>query len=101
MLLLMENPKLNQSVVSTTKGLNMAEHVMVGMMDRVGRVQAHDIIYEDCRKCIETGVPLKELLMQDEKVTAILSEEEIDWRMDPGNYLGSCLAWVDKVVANR
>jgi 3-carboxy-cis,cis-muconate cycloisomerase len=79
----------------------MAEHVMVGIADKVGRVQAHDIIYEDCKRCIETGKPLADLLKVNPNVTKYLTPEEIAWRMEPRNYLGSCLAWVDTVVKDR
>ncbi|WWC61532.1 uncharacterized protein I303_104116 [Kwoniella dejecticola CBS 10117] len=87
--------------LSLSNGLIMAEHVMVGLADKVGRIQAHDIIYEDCKRCIETGESLNDLLKVNKQVTKYLTEDDIDWRMNPRNYLGSCLAWVDKVVAGR
>lgn len=79
----------------------MAEHVMVGLAERVGRVQAHDLIYEECKRCIETGEPLVNLLKANPLVTAYLTPEDIAWRMEPKNYLGSCLAWVDQVLKGR
>ena len=87
--------------VQVTQGLNMAEHVMVALVDKVGRVQAHDLIYEECKKCIDTGGNLKELLLANPDVTRYLSVEDITWRMEPRNYLGSCLAWIDQVLKGR
>ena len=84
-----------------SNGLNMAEHVMTGLADRVGRVQAHDLIYDDCKRCIESGEPLAEVLKTNKRVTDILSVKDIEWRMEPRNYLGSCLAWVDMVLQGR
>jgi adenylosuccinate lyase len=72
----------------------MAEHVMVGLADKVGRVQAHDIIYEDCKRCIETGEPLVDLLLVNPAVTKYLSRDDVAW--SPATISGHALRGLTK-----
>ncbi|PYH93871.1 L-Aspartase-like protein [Aspergillus ellipticus CBS 707.79] len=82
----------------STKGLIVAEAVMMGLAPHVGRQQAHDIVYETCRESIEAKRTLFECLMQKPEVTSKMSEERVSQLCDPVNYLGASARMVDDDV---
>ncbi|RAH83604.1 L-Aspartase-like protein [Aspergillus japonicus CBS 114.51] len=83
----------------STKGLIVAEAVMMGLAPHVGRQNAHDIVYEACRESIETQQTLLHCLMQKPEVTSKLTEERVSQLCDPVNYLGASMRMVDDVLA--
>lgn len=83
----------------STKGLIVAEAVMMGMAPHVGRQQAHDIVYEACRESIEKDQTLLECLLPREAVTSKMSKERLSALCDPVNYLGASTRMVDDVLA--
>lgn len=83
----------------STKGLIVAEAVMMGLAPAVGRQRAHDIVYEACRGSIDGGTTLEEQLLQKEEVTDKMSAERVRELCDPVNYLGASGRMVDDVLA--
>jgi 3-carboxy-cis,cis-muconate cycloisomerase len=83
-----------------SKGLIVAEAVMMQMAPFIGRQEAHDIVYAACRVVNEKGGTLADVLMQDKTVTAHFDRAAIDKMTDPANYLGLAPAMVDKVLAS-
>ncbi|KAL2871043.1 class-II fumarase/aspartase family protein [Aspergillus lucknowensis] len=83
----------------STKGLIVAEAVMMGLAPAVGRQRAHDIVYEACRESIENGVSLEEELLKKTEVTEKMSVERVRELCDPVNYLGASARMVDDVLA--
>ncbi|KAI9375674.1 L-Aspartase-like protein [Aspergillus egyptiacus] len=83
----------------STKGLIVAEAVMMGLAPAVGRQRAHDIVYEACRESIENGGTLEEQLLKKTEVTEKLSVERVKSLCDPVNYLGASGRMVDDVLA--
>ncbi len=81
-----------------SKGLIVAEAVMMGMAPFVGRQQAHDIVYEACRKVNEHGGTLAEALAAIPVVTQHFDRAAIDRLTDPANYLGLAPQMVDRAV---
>ncbi|ORX48280.1 adenylosuccinate lyase [Hesseltinella vesiculosa] len=92
--------------LALTKGLVVAEAVMIGLGPLLGgRQAAHDIVYDLCRKSAEKDCPLLETLMQDEGVVHALEKhaKSHDWMArlcDPANYLGQSGEMVDRVCAS-
>ena len=84
-----------------SRGLIVAEAVMMGLAPALGRQEAHDVVYDACRVANETGVALAEALAADERISARISAPEIARLTDPANYLGSVGEMVDRVVAGR
>lgn len=80
------------------RGMVMSEAVMMGLAPHIGRNQAHDVVYEACAKCADGGLTLREVLLTDERISAKLSEAEIDAMLDPANYLGCAREMVDQVL---
>jgi 3-carboxy-cis,cis-muconate cycloisomerase len=87
--------KLNLGV---SKGLIVAEAVMMGMAPHIGRQQAHDIVYDACRTVNEQGGTLAEALAAMPAVTAHFDRATIDRLTDPENYLGLAPQMVDQAV---
>lgn len=84
-----------------TGGLIVAEAVMMALAPHIGRGAAHDIVYAACRGALEEGTPLLAQLRKRSEVTAHLKEAELARLVDPGNYVGSAPAMVDRVLNAR
>ena len=82
----------------TQKGLMMSECVMMHLAEKFGRMTAHGIVYKACMEAYEKEIPLKEVLMNTKEVTDAFSEQEVDNMLDPHNYVGLALVFVDRVV---
>jgi 3-carboxy-cis,cis-muconate cycloisomerase len=79
-------------------GLLMAEAVMMGIAPKIGRNQAHEIVFGAAGEAWDKGITLREALIDDEKVTAHLSLKEIDRLIDPANYTGSAGNMINRVL---
>ena len=79
-------------------GLIMSECVMMHLAPRMGRLTAHEVVYEDSMKAYEEETYLGAVLKQDARVTEVFSEEEIDRMMDPHSYIGYAPEFVDRVL---
>ncbi|KAJ5084689.1 hypothetical protein NUU61_009268 [Penicillium alfredii] len=93
------NSKQMLENLHSTKGLIVAEAVMMGMAPHVGRQRAHDIVYEACRESIEKERSLLECLLEKNEVIAKMSHERLSELCDPVNYLGASTRMVDDVLA--
>ena len=82
-----------------TKGLIVAEAVMMGMAPHIGRQQAHDVVYDACRTVNEKGGTLAEALAALPEVTKHFDRATIDRLTDPANYLGLAPQMVDRALA--
>jgi 3-carboxy-cis,cis-muconate cycloisomerase len=82
-----------------SKGLIVAEAVMMGMAPYTGRQQAHDIVYDACRTVNEHGGTLAQALAALPEVTKHFDRAAIDRMTDPANYLGLAPQMVDQAVA--
>ncbi|SAK83749.1 3-carboxy-cis,cis-muconate cycloisomerase [Caballeronia pedi] len=82
-----------------SRGLIVAEAVMMGMAPYTGRQQAHDIVYDACRTVNEHGGTLAEALAALPEVTKHFDRAAIDRMTDPANYLGVAPQMVDRAIA--
>ncbi len=69
-------------------GLVTSEAVMMALADAVGRVTAHDIVYDAAMETYESDRSFEEILLADDRVAAALSAEELSELTDPANYTG-------------
>jgi len=76
----------------------MSERTMMKLASVVGRLTAHEIVYEDSMKAFESGQSLKKVLEADLRVTKVLSNNAIDELMNPATYLGLAPMYVDRVT---
>ncbi len=81
-----------------TRGLIVAEAVMMGLAPRLGRQQAHDVVYAACRDALGQGRSLFDVLVANPAVSAALDEQRLRALCDPANYLGSAPRMAEAVV---
>jgi 3-carboxy-cis,cis-muconate cycloisomerase len=82
-------------------GLLMAESVSMTIADRIGRLEAHQLVAEASKRAAEAGRPLREELLEDKGVREHLSAEDIDRALDPAAYLGAAGAFVDRALERQ
>ena len=83
-----------------SRGLIVAEAVMMGLAPHLGRQEAHDIVYDACRRANEAQKSLRDALSSDPKITARIDRPTIERLTSPGNYLGLAPQMVDRVLAS-
>ncbi|KAF2199962.1 L-Aspartase-like protein [Delitschia confertaspora ATCC 74209] len=96
---LVVNPDKMLENLYSTRGLIVAEAVMMGLAPHVGRQEAHDIVYEACKESIEGNMSLLDALRKRSEVTEKISGEDLRKLCDAKNYLGSCGLMVDTVLS--
>jgi 3-carboxy-cis,cis-muconate cycloisomerase len=83
-----------------THGLIVAEAVMMAAAPKLGRQHAHDVVYDACRKAIEGGDTLADILAEVPEIhDALGGKDNIRKHCDPANYLGLCGPMVDRVLS--
>ncbi len=87
--------------LALTKGLIVAEAVMMGLAPHFGRQEAHDRVYAACRLALAQNRPLYEILAGDAGITQVLGQDRLRMLCDPAEYVGAASAMVDAVVTRR
>jgi 3-carboxy-cis,cis-muconate cycloisomerase len=77
----------------------MAENLTTVVADRLGRMEAHELVGAAARRAADSGKPFREELLAEPVLRERLSAEEIDAALDPAGYLGSAGAFVDRAIA--
>nr|WP_267872193.1 3-carboxy-cis,cis-muconate cycloisomerase [Pseudomonas syringae] len=93
-----ERMRLN---LESTQGLVLAEAVSIALAQRIGRDAAHHLIEQCCRRAVEQGTHLRQVLGEDPQVSEQLSSDELDRLLDPAHYLGQARHWVERAVAEH
>lgn len=96
--LIVDTDKMRHNL-GISRGLIVAEAVMMGLAPAMGRQQAHDVVYDACRTVNEKGGSLAEALAALPAVTAHFNRAAIDRLTDPANYLGLAPQMVDRALA--
>ncbi|GDY31536.1 3-carboxy-cis,cis-muconate cycloisomerase [Gandjariella thermophila] len=90
------HPDRMRANLDLTGGAILAERVTGRLADTLGRAAAHDLVAELARTAAERGVPLREVLLADDRVN--LAKADVDAALDPTTYLGSTGAFVDRAL---
>jgi 3-carboxy-cis,cis-muconate cycloisomerase len=91
-------PEHMRRSLELTGGLLMAESVTTAMAGQVGRDEAKRIVEAACRRAVDSGKPLRDELVGDDVVSEVLGADGVDQALDPGGYLGSAEAFVDRAL---
>jgi 3-carboxy-cis,cis-muconate cycloisomerase len=83
-----------------SRGLIVAEAVMMGLAPQLGRQEAHDVVYDACRVANENNMTLADALSADPRVSSRIDRATIDRLTSPKNYLGLAPEMVDRVLAS-
>lgn len=95
---LIVKPKNMLRNLNALGGLLLSERVMFVLAGPMGKQTAHEVVYELCMESVEKNIPFRDMLMSDERVTAVFSQEQLEEVMDPSTYLGSAPETVDVVL---
>ncbi len=70
----------------------MSEAVMMALSKKgVNRQEAHEMLRKLALKSTVEKRPFKQVLLQDEFISAKLSKKEIEYALNPKNYLGTAV----------
>jgi adenylosuccinate lyase len=64
----------------------------------MGRGEAHELMRTTSLKAVAQNKTLKEVFKTENKKLKILTDKEIDYALNPKNYLGSTEKIIDKVI---
>jgi adenylosuccinate lyase len=77
-----------QENLERTRGLIFSERVLTALVEAgLSRQDAYHIVQSAAMRSWETGRPFKDLLSADERVTAHLSERELEGAFDPAPFM--------------
>jgi adenylosuccinate lyase len=79
--------------------LMLSEAAMMHMATRLGKTEAHEVVYQAAMQAWESGRTLKDILLDEASIRQSISLEELDELLVPESYLGSCQLLVDRVLA--
>ncbi len=88
-------------VLGVTRGLIVAEAVMMGLAPHLGRQRAHDVVYDCCRTALAGGVSFEDALLAEPAIAAVLDGAGIQALTDPANYLGAAPQMTRTLLARR
>ena len=96
---LIVDPARMRRNLDTTRGMILAEAVMMALAPHVGREEAHDMVAAACHRALAGGRHLLEELQADAAITAHLPRERLVELLEPSNYTGFAAEFVDRVLA--
>jgi len=82
-----------------THGLIMSEAVSFALARKLGKEQAHKLVEDAGKTAAKERKPLRDVLLADPAVTAILPPDEIRRLFDPAHYQGAAQAFIDRLLA--
>lgn len=88
--------KMKQNLAVNRGALN-AETMMIELGHKIGRMDAHEVVYEDAMDSYEQKRELADVFVADPRVNSVFSEKEIRNIMDPLHYIGRADEIVDQV----
>ncbi len=83
-----------------SNGLIMAEAVQFALAEKLGRLQAHDILAKASKRAASAHRHLKEILRADPEVAKALPGGKLDVLFDPTSYLGVTDRFVVATIAS-
>jgi 3-carboxy-cis,cis-muconate cycloisomerase len=96
--LIVDEKKMAENL-DISRGLIVAEAVMMGLAPDMGRQEAHDVVYDACRVANDKRMTLADALSADTRVSERIDRATIDRLTSPKNYLGLAPQMVDRVLA--
>ena len=98
---LIVDPEAMKRNLQSTRGLIVAEAVMMGLAPALGRQRAHDEVYAACRDAVAGSDALLDALLKRPAIASALPRDQLAALCEPSNYLGTAGAMVDRVLARQ
>jgi len=85
--------------IELTQGRIMSEALMLALTRKgMSRQEAHELVRRLAIKSADEKRPFKDVIMEDDRVTSLLSMEEIEEALDPERYLGTAVKQVELAI---
>jgi len=84
-----------------TRGQIFAEAAQMALAPAIGRDTAHALVGRACRRAAAEGAHLRDILLQEPQVTAVLDRAAIERLFDPARYLGESGAFIERALAGH
>ena len=85
--------------LNLTLGLCLTEKVMIELVEKgIGRQDAHEMLRRLAMKCWKERRSLREVMLEDEEASGLVTEAELDDWLNPENYIGTAVEQVEKAV---
>lgn len=81
-----------------TQGQILAEAVQMALGEKLGRLEAHELLEKAAKRAQSSGQHLKDALREMPEIAAPLPGKKLDELFDPANYLGSADELIDKAI---
>ncbi len=92
-------PERMRQNLGALDGLMLSEAVMFALGEKLGRVTAHDVVYECAMQSVNQGMSFRDVLVKHAVVSAHLDGQQIDRLLDPAHYTGLSATFTDMIVA--
>jgi 3-carboxy-cis,cis-muconate cycloisomerase len=86
--------------LDATHGLIMAEAVTFALAEKIGKSDAHHLLEAASKKAVAEKKHLRDLLVNDSKVIAHLSADQLTKLFEPMAYQGVSQALIDRLLAS-
>jgi len=85
--------------LNLTLGLTLTEKVMIELVEKgIGRQDAHEMLRRLAMKCWKERRSLREVMLEDDEASGLVTEAELDDWLNPENYIGTAVEQVEKAV---
>jgi adenylosuccinate lyase len=92
-------PQTMAGNLGLTRGLNMAEAVMIELARRgMSRQEAHRLLRECSSRAVAENLPFLEVLKSEPRVIRYLKPKELEQLLSPSGYLGATSSIVERVI---
>jgi adenylosuccinate lyase len=95
---LVVHPVRMRKNLDITKGLIVSEGVMFKIAEKMGKQEAHELVYRCSMRAHAKGMLLLDALMEDERIQKRFSREELMEALDPAAYTGLSSLIVEKLT---
>jgi adenylosuccinate lyase len=70
------------------KGLMLSESIMIELGKKIGKQNAHEVVYDDATRALRENVDFSKVLADDARVSECLSPADIERFLNPADYVG-------------
>ena len=89
-----------KSNLTMTGGLIASEAVMLKLGAKIGRQEAHDLVYQAAMTAFEQSRPFRECLLESALIRETLSDADLDSVLDVSSYLGLAVRTCERMLQN-
>ena len=91
-------PDRMRANLDATRGLIMAEAVMMALGGKIGRLAAHHVVQHACQRAVAEQRHLRDVLGEDDQVAPHFAQPDLAALFEPEAYLGSAGRFVDAAL---